>query len=72
MLSGVLPGSIRNCTKLEELYLLNNHLSGTLPETLGEIKGLKKFDATSNSFTGEIPFGFEKNCRKYLSCHSII
>ncbi|KAB8108705.1 hypothetical protein EE612_044598 [Oryza sativa] len=58
-LSGVLPDSIGNCTKLEELYLLDNQLSGSLPKTLSYIKGLKIFDITANSFTGEITFSFE-------------
>ncbi|XP_066351513.1 receptor-like protein kinase [Miscanthus floridulus] len=57
--SGVLPSSIVNCTKMEELYLLDNQLSGSLPETLSEIKGLRLFDATNNSFTGDISFSFE-------------
>lgn len=62
MLSGVLPSWIGNYTKLEKLYLHHNQLSGSIPETLSKIEGLKVFDATNNGFTGKTSFSFE-NCK---------
>jgi len=45
-------------TSLHELYLAMNDLSGTLPDSLGELTCLTDFEAYQNNLSGTIPFSF--------------
>ena len=58
--SGEISGTFGNssgCIKnsLENLYLLNNSFSGSIPDNLGQFKRLKVLYLSKNSFWGSIP-----------------
>ncbi|KAG8661814.1 receptor-like protein EIX2 [Manihot esculenta] len=58
--SGEISGTFGNssgCIKnsLENLYLLNNSFSGSIPDNLGQFKRLKVLYLSENSFWGSIP-----------------
>ncbi|CAL5013134.1 unnamed protein product [Urochloa decumbens] len=54
--SGQLPRSIVNLsTTLEELYLHNNRISGSIPEDIGNMIGLALLSLGLNSISGVIP-----------------
>ncbi|KAG8661807.1 hypothetical protein MANES_01G039240v8 [Manihot esculenta] len=58
--SGEISGTFGNssgCIKnsLENLYLLNNSFSGSIPDNLGQFKRLKFLSLSKNSFWGSIP-----------------
>ncbi|XP_043809966.1 receptor-like protein EIX1 [Manihot esculenta] len=58
--SGEISGTFGNssgCIKnsLENLYLLNNSFSGSIPDNLGQFKRLKDLSLSKNSFWGSIP-----------------
>ncbi|KAL4345359.1 hypothetical protein AHAS_Ahas11G0270500 [Arachis hypogaea] len=47
---------IRQCSKLYELRLLENFLTGSIPEEIGDLAELQVIlDLSKNRFTGEIP-----------------
>lgn len=53
-------------SKLEQLSLFNNSLSGSLPSSIGKLSGLQILLLSGNKFTGEIPseIGLLKNVLK--------
>ncbi|GAV85948.1 LRR_1 domain-containing protein/Pkinase_Tyr domain-containing protein/LRRNT_2 domain-containing protein/LRR_4 domain-containing protein, partial [Cephalotus follicularis] len=53
--SGSIPASLGNLTKLHSLYLSGNNLAGNIPDSLGQLKNLTVVDLSSNSLTGPIP-----------------
>ncbi|KAI9108033.1 hypothetical protein K1719_020906 [Acacia pycnantha] len=58
---GLLPNSISNLsTQLIRLYLGDNHIYGTIPETLGRYTNLIALVLEYNQFTGSIPGSFGK------------
>ncbi|KAM5556657.1 hypothetical protein ABKV19_024173 [Rosa sericea] len=58
---GVLPNSVANfSTQLTELYLGGNQITGTIPETLGNLNNLILLTLEENLFTGIIPASFGK------------
>ncbi|MBO7418279.1 MAG: leucine-rich repeat domain-containing protein [Bacteroidaceae bacterium] len=54
-LATAIPTTIGNLTKLIELKLGDNLLSGELPSTLGNLKQLKKLWLYNNSLSGDLP-----------------
>lgn len=49
-------GALSNCTKLEELDLSDNHLTGTLPPAIGQLsQTLTFFNVEKNAINGPIP-----------------
>ncbi|ERN17828.1 hypothetical protein AMTR_s00047p00184420 [Amborella trichopoda] len=57
-LSGEIPPSLRNCSKLRLLDLGDNRLLGKIPSWIGKsIKSLHVLRLRSNMFEGEIPWG---------------
>ncbi|XP_019053903.1 PREDICTED: probable LRR receptor-like serine/threonine-protein kinase At4g36180 [Nelumbo nucifera] len=61
--TGMIPESIGNCTKLEELYLIENQLVGVLPKSLNNLQFLAYLDVSSNRLEGRIKLGGSGNCR---------
>ncbi|KAG4193731.1 hypothetical protein ERO13_A06G010000v2 [Gossypium hirsutum] len=57
-ISGSIPSSLGNSSRLSSLYLSNNNLAGSIPSVLGELKNLKSLDLSINSLTGSIPLSF--------------
>ncbi|KAL6873699.1 hypothetical protein ACP4OV_013781 [Aristida adscensionis] len=53
-LTGKMPDSIDQLTKLEEVHLDNNDMSGDLPSTLGNCTNLRYISLSNNSFTGDL------------------
>ncbi|KAI8022845.1 putative leucine-rich repeat receptor-like protein kinase [Camellia lanceoleosa] len=54
-LTGSLPRSIGNLTKLSNLILVGCSFSGPIPGTIGSLQQLSILSLTSNSFSGPIP-----------------
>ncbi|XP_028070524.1 probable leucine-rich repeat receptor-like protein kinase At5g49770 isoform X1 [Camellia sinensis] len=54
-LTGSLPRSIGNLTKLSNLMLVSCSFSGPIPETIGSLQQLRILTLSSNSFSGPIP-----------------
>jgi Leucine-rich repeat (LRR) protein len=55
-LTGPLPTFLCEVTpNLQELYLYDNLLSGSIPSTIGESMGLTLLDLASNALTGTLP-----------------
>ena len=54
-LSGTIPSSLGNISKLEELSLHGNSLTGMIPGSLGSLSELRALSLASNSLTGPIP-----------------
>ena len=54
-LSGAIPSSLGNLSKLEELDLSHNSLSGSIPSSLGNLSKLETLDLASNSLSGTVP-----------------
>lgn len=52
-LSGVIPDSISNCSKLTLLDLNYNHLSGKIPTSLGNLKLIKMLHMDGNMLTND-------------------
>ncbi|KAI3875676.1 hypothetical protein MKW92_030898 [Papaver armeniacum] len=50
-------GSLESMEYLETLVLSNNHLEGSLPESLAKLSSLKTLKLEKNGFTGSIPSG---------------
>ncbi|XP_019196187.1 PREDICTED: receptor kinase-like protein Xa21 [Ipomoea nil] len=50
-LSGVIPYSISNCSKLTVLSIAGNEFSGTLPTFLGNLRRLERLYLGANNFT---------------------
>ncbi|WRX31345.1 Leucine-rich repeat - like 10 [Theobroma cacao] len=54
-LTGTIPSSIYNVTKLSFLYLFSNELSGPIPAELGMLRSVHQLQLWNNSLTGKIP-----------------
>ena len=52
-LSGTLPASLGNLTKLTRLSLARNQLTGEIPEELGNLASLRYLYLNNNQLTGE-------------------
>ena len=57
-LTGALPDTWRNLTRLEYLSLWGNRLTGTLPAWFGTLANLRNLYLNSNALTGSIPSVF--------------
>ncbi|PRQ22237.1 putative protein kinase RLK-Pelle-LRR-XII-1 family [Rosa chinensis] len=72
---GVLPNSVANfSTQLTQLYLGDNQIAGTIPETLGNLNNLIHLSLDVNLFTGIIPASFgklQKLQRLYLNSNRL-
>ncbi|AQK67151.1 hypothetical protein ZEAMMB73_Zm00001d014769 [Zea mays] len=58
-LSGAIPESISNCTRLESLDLSLNNINGTLPASLGKLGELRDLILWQNFLEGEIRASLE-------------
>ncbi|KAJ8772545.1 hypothetical protein K2173_027722 [Erythroxylum novogranatense] len=56
--TGPIPSSFGNLTRLNALYLSDNDLTGGIPTALGQWKHLSVLDLSRNSLTGSIPTSF--------------
>ncbi|KAF9688525.1 hypothetical protein SADUNF_Sadunf02G0206100 [Salix dunnii] len=56
--TGPIPVSLGNLTRLNYLYLGSNDLAGSLPAALGQLMQLLVLDLSRNSFTGPVPSEF--------------
>lgn len=54
-MTGIIPDSLYNLTKLRVLYLHSNLFSGTISEEIGNLKKLKALNLAYNSFSGTLP-----------------
>ncbi|KAK9159040.1 hypothetical protein Scep_005614 [Stephania cephalantha] len=59
-LFGEIPSAIRNCLKLEQLYMGSNLFQGNLSSYFGELKALQHLDLSRNNLSGEIPKELER------------
>ena len=57
ILTGEIPNSIGNLTRLNKLYLGSNQLTGEIPKGITNLTGLQELHLGSNHLTGEIPKG---------------
>lgn len=57
-ISGSIPGTLGNLSRLTSLYLHDNNLAGLIPGTLGQLRNIKFLDLSVNSLTGSIPSSF--------------
>nr|XP_027127214.1 receptor kinase-like protein Xa21 [Coffea arabica] len=57
-LSGVIPPSLSECSKLQVLLLFHNNFSGVIPEGFGNLTALKGLSLGWNNLIGVIPEGF--------------
>ncbi|KAK1554398.1 hypothetical protein Q3G72_011548 [Acer saccharum] len=53
--SGSIPGSLGNLSRLSSLILSDNNLNGSVPAILGQLNRLSVLDLSRNSLTGPIP-----------------
>ncbi|CAM8982963.1 unnamed protein product [Rhodiola kirilowii] len=61
MFSGPISDSIGNFTfKLQQFSIANNHITGTIPERIGELSGLSWVNFRGNILTGTIPTSIGK------------
>nr|AMM43043.1 LRR-RLK [Vernicia montana]AMM43055.1 LRR-RLK [Vernicia montana] len=56
--TGAIPDSLGNLTRLDALYLSNNRLAGSIPSALGQLMKLSVLDLSRNSLAGQIPASF--------------
>ncbi|GLT56888.1 hypothetical protein SLA2020_299020 [Shorea laevis] len=54
-LTGPLPASIGNLTKLTKLFLNHCGFTGPIPDTIGSLQQLASLSLNSNKFSGQIP-----------------
>jgi Leucine-rich repeat (LRR) protein len=54
-MTGTIPDSLYNLTKLKDLWLYNNQFEGSIKSEIGNLKELVHFSIYSNQFTGTIP-----------------
>ncbi|KAF5739382.1 putative lrr receptor protein kinase [Tripterygium wilfordii] len=55
LVSGPVPVSLGNMSRLNELYLSDNNLTGNVPATLGQLMEIAVLDLSRNSLTGSVP-----------------
>jgi|GEM_PF-646328 len=60
-LSGILPGSVGNCSALDTLLLEENKLTGSIPSSLGSLKSLEYLALGFNQFDQSSIPGLLKN-----------
>ncbi|GKV04853.1 hypothetical protein SLEP1_g16953 [Rubroshorea leprosula] len=53
-LSGSIPASLGNLSRLHSLYLCDNKLAGSIPDALWSMPKLQFLDLSSNNLTGEL------------------
>ncbi|MBS1597576.1 MAG: IPT/TIG domain-containing protein [Bacteroidetes bacterium] len=54
-LSGIIPSSIGNISRLNMLELDSNNLVGTIPSAFGSLRSLNKLNLSHNQLSGSIP-----------------
>ncbi|GLT35956.1 hypothetical protein SLA2020_103640 [Shorea laevis] len=54
-LSGSIPDSIEQLSKLESIDLSDNQLNGSIPNSFGQLSKLKSMDLSYNQLSGRIP-----------------
>jgi Leucine-rich repeat (LRR) protein len=54
-MSGEIPASVSNLTKLTRVYLQNNQFSGNIPEGFGNAPDMYQIFLNDNQFEGQIP-----------------
>ncbi|XP_027105561.1 uncharacterized protein [Coffea arabica] len=54
-LSGVIPPSLSECSKLQVLWLFDNNFSGVIPEGFGNLTALKQLGLSGNNLIGSVP-----------------
>ncbi|KAL2334695.1 hypothetical protein Fmac_015908 [Flemingia macrophylla] len=59
-LEGTIPTSLERLTSLVRLELSNNHLSGNLPDQIGDFENVAILDFSINSIGGTLPISFGK------------
>ncbi|CAI6008430.1 unnamed protein product [Closterium sp. NIES-65] len=59
-LTGFLPSSVGAATRLSKLGFYNNMLSGSIPDTIGNLVSLESFDLSANNFSGGLPAAIGK------------
>ncbi|XP_059637023.1 probable LRR receptor-like serine/threonine-protein kinase At2g16250 [Cornus florida] len=57
-ITGLIPSSLGNLSRLNLLYLSHNELSGTIPSTLGMLSSLSVLNLSQNLLSGSIPSSF--------------
>ncbi|XP_058083234.1 MDIS1-interacting receptor like kinase 2-like isoform X2 [Magnolia sinica] len=57
-LTGHIPSTLGNLTKLTHLQISDNQISGSIPPELGNLMSLNKLELHSNNLTGSIPSTF--------------
>ena len=62
-LTGGVPASLGNCTKLKKLFLYENQLEGPIPDELGQCGALENLELQENRLTGGVPASLGK-CAK--------
>ena len=67
-LSGTLPASIGNLTKLTDLSLIYGTTGGSIPSSIGNLTELTSLNLSFNQFTGSIPstFGNLQNLQRLI------
>lgn len=57
-ITGPIPLSLGDMSRLNYLYLSGNSISGTIPSSLGKLSSVSVLDLSGNSLTGSIPPSF--------------
>ncbi|KAF2324576.1 hypothetical protein GH714_015394 [Hevea brasiliensis] len=56
--TGPIPDSLGNLTRVNALHLSGNNLTGNIPSALGQLMQLSVLDLSRNSLTGQLPTTF--------------
>ncbi|XP_048131651.1 receptor-like protein 39 [Rhodamnia argentea] len=71
-LSGPIPSSLGNLTRLVRLYLSSNNLQGEIPNSLWELKDLEILDLSGNNLSGTVDLHRLENLEElYLDFNNI-
>lgn len=57
-ITGSIPSSLGNLTRLKSLILSDNSLTGRMPSSLGQLSSLSVLNLSRNSLTGSIPSSY--------------